>query len=342
MMVMQKFDVIIVGGGPGGLSCARHLTGSGLKVLVLEKNICLGKKICSGEVSSKTFPNTTFKGAQEWKTVFVGTHKGVVPVTYDRPFLWTVGRFELESFLKNNSDAEVHFSEPVTEITKTHIITEKGKYEYKYLVGADGSFSKVREFLKLPMKHIVGWAFHFLVEKPSDRFAVYWLPKIFPRGYGYVMSKNLHQTMIGGAIGEPDSIQKKLPPKVKEWVAKEFSLDTKKLKSEGMRGNADYRGWKFGNVFLVGDAAGLLNPVTTEGIYYAVKSGEGVAKSIRGDRCGESIMGEMASAHRWQTLIFDIANSWPFCWFVHWILENPNGKIRKKIFDYVFWKFMDG
>jgi flavin-dependent dehydrogenase len=109
-----------------------------------------------------------------------------------------------------------------------------------------------------------------------------------------------------------------------------------------MRGNADFRGWKFGNIFLVGDAAGLLNPVTTEGIYYAVKSGEGVAKFIRGNPDGKKIMDKMANTHRAQVLLFDLANFWPLCWVVHWILEKPDKGIRKKLFDYVFWKFMDG
>lgn len=337
----SDFDVVIVGAGPGGLSCARHLSGSGLKVLVLEKNDRLGKKICSGEISSKVFPGVKFNNEQKWSTVVVGTHKGANSVSYGRPFLWTVGRLELETFLKDGCDAEIHFSEPVTGITPDSVTTTKGKYSYKYLVGADGSFSKVREYLKLPMEHVVGWAFHFLLDKPSDRFAVYWLPNTFPKGYGYVMSKSLGQTMIGGAMSGVDSAHGILAPKVKEWVTKEFGLDIGKLKSEAMKGNADFRGWKFGNVFLVGDAAGLLNPVTTEGIYYAVKSGEGVARFIRGDSEGKKIMKQMAKTHGWQVFLFDVATAWPFCWLVHWILENPNGRIRKKIFDFVFWKFMD-
>lgn len=338
-----SYDVVIVGAGPGGLSCAKHLAGSGLRVLVLEKSPDLGKKICSGEVSSKVFPgedpSAFFPGAQEWRTVGVGTKNGIVPVAYDRPYLWTVGRYELESSLMEECDADIHLSEPVTAITREYVETPKTRYRYKYLVGADGSFSAVRPFLGLPMEHIVGWAFHFVLNRPSKEFRVYWLPDVFPRGYGYVMSRGREATMIGGAMAGKDSLHG-LARKVKEWVRKEFGLDTARLRGEGYRGNADYRGWRFGNVFLVGDAAGLLNPVTTEGIYYAVKSGEGVAKFIRGNPEGARILGTLTATHRRQVLLFDIFTRWPFCRFVEWVLQNPKRGIRRRIFDFVFWRFM--
>ncbi len=44
--------------------------------------------------------------------------------------------------------------------------------------------------------------------------------------------------------------------------------------------NYDYKGHDFGNKFLIGDAAGLASGLTGEGIYFAIKSGEDVAKKI--------------------------------------------------------------
>ncbi len=344
----NSYDVVIVGAGPGGLSCAKSLSGSGLRVLVLEKNSALGKKICSGEISSKVIPGSNpssiFKGAQEWKTVGVGTAKGVHHMSYGRPYLWTVGRYEFENWLRGGCDGntDVRLAEPVTKITPEYVETAKGRYRYRYLVGADGSFSSVRPFLRLPMEHIVGHAFHFVLDRPSEEFRVYWLPEVFTHGYGYMMSKNKGQAMVGGAMAHV-SQHAVLAPRVKDWVKAEFGLDIKSLRSEGYRGNADYRGWKFGNVFLVGDAAGLLNPVTTEGIYYAVKSGEGVARHIRNDPEGARIMSRLASTHRAQVFLFDLFTnpSLPFCWFVQWLLEDPRKGIRRGIFDYVFWRFMD-
>ena len=42
----------------------------------------------------------------------------------------------------------------------------------------------------------------------------------------------------------------------------------------------DYRGVKFGNVFLVGEAAGLASGFTGEGIYQSLVSGQEVANMI--------------------------------------------------------------
>lgn len=340
---MKEYDVIIVGAGPGGLSCARTLSGSGLSVLVLEKNEKLGKKICSGEISPKVLPDEEFDRGHPWTRMTVGTDTTTRTVQFSKPYLWTIGRFEFESYLMQGCDAEIRFSEPVREILDGHVVTAKGKYAYKHLVGADGSFSIVRKRLGLPTKHIAGWAYHFVVDKPADEFHLYWLPKSFPGSYGYVMSKSRKQTMIGVAQVK-EEFDHGFAAKAKLWVKGRFSLDVENLKSEAMKGNADYRGWKFGNTYLVGDAGGFLNPCTTEGIFYAVKSGEGVAKHILGKPEGKKIMGDLAGAHRWQVLMFDLATntSLPFCWVINWILQDPRKGIRKKIFNFVLWKFMSG
>jgi flavin-dependent dehydrogenase len=126
-------------------------------------------------------------------------------------------------------------------------------------------------------------------------------------------------------------------------VAQRFGLDVSKLRHEAAKGNADYRGWRFGNVFLVGEAAGLLNPLSTEGIYYAIRSGEGVGKFVRGDAAGEKLLRHLAHVHRRQVRIFKLVTNkkLPFCWMVDWVMRDPRNGLRRWVLQWVLYWLMD-
>ena len=311
--------------------------------MVLEKNDRLGKKICSGEISPKVLPDEKFDRGHPWTEITVGTDDSRQKVMFDKPFLWTIGRPEFEGYLRSKCgpDVDIHFSEPVIRISDGQVITTKGSYPYKHLVGADGSFSIVRSYLGLPTKDISGWAYHFVLDKPCPEFQMFWLPKSFPGAYGYMMSKSRNQTMAGLAW-RGEGFDHTMAERAKAWISKTFDIDAGKLRSEAMKGNADCRGWRFGNIYLVGDAGGFLNPLTTEGIYYAITSGEGVAKHILGKPEGERLMRRLERAHRWQVRLFHLATDTrlPFRWVLDWVLKDPRTGIRRKIFDFVFWRFM--
>ena len=338
----QTFDVIIVGAGPAGLSCARQLAATPMRVLVLEKSAKLGEKTCSGLISPKVFPDESFDRGVPWSEIVVGTKDTRRRIRFDRPFLWTAGRFELESRLLADCTAEVHFDEPVRNVTAELVETTKGRYRYRHLVGADGSFSKVRKFLGLPTENVAGWAYHFILDRPCPEFQMHWVPRELKAAYGYMMPKNRQQTMVGLAWGG-DALDQGMVQTAKQWVARTFDLDIAALRHEGMKGNADYRGWRFGNVFLAGDAGGFLNPVTTEGIYFAMRSGEGVGRHLAGDPQGASILDKMVAQHRRQVRIFKLmTNRWlPLCWFIEWLFRNPEKGWRKPLFHRVFWSLME-
>jgi len=339
----ESYDVIIVGAGPGGLSCAKHLAGSNKKVLVLEKSADLGEKICSGLISPKAFPDLEEDRGVPWTEISVATGSSKKSVKFTRPYLWTMGRKDIEGRLLRACTADVHFSEPVRRITRDFVETDKGRYAYKHLVGADGSLSKVRKYLGLPTKHIVGWAFHYILDRPCEEFQMHWVPREFKGAYGYMMPKNKHQTMAGLAWAS-ESFDAEIAARAKTWIARTFDIDPEKTPHEAMKGNADYRGWRFGNTYLIGDAGGFLNPVTTEGIWFAMRSGEGVAKFILVDEEGERILAKMVKNHRKQVRIFNLMTNrnLPLCWFIEWLFRNPGKGLRRRIFDGVFWNLMEG
>lgn len=65
----------------------------------------------------------------------------------------------------------------------------------------------------------------------------------------------------------------------KYWLKKN-KIDTTGGIYQSFPINHDYRGYKFKNIFLAGDAGGFASGLTGEGIYQAFVSGEEVAKLI--------------------------------------------------------------
>lgn len=72
---------------------------------------------------------------------------------------------------------------------------------------------------------------------------------------------------------------KRLRRNFEGWLAK-YNIDVTNAKFEAACGHYDYRGYNFGTIFLVGDAAGLVSGVNGKGIYAALLSGKQVAKDI--------------------------------------------------------------
>ena len=82
-----------------------------------------------------------------------------------------------------------------------------------------------------------------------------------------------------------------------KWLKSE-NINVSKGKLEVFPINYDYKGYKFGNVYLAGDAAGLASAYSGEGIYQALVSGEEVAKSIIDKNYVSDKMGDIIKENR--------------------------------------------
>ncbi|MBU2539590.1 NAD(P)/FAD-dependent oxidoreductase [Patescibacteria group bacterium] len=281
---MKNYDVIIVGSGIAGLECAKNLADSGLTILVIERKKQISRKICAEGVIindldyiSKDLINFDFQKVKihyKNKVVSFPNNGGIISTVNREKIL----NHRLES-LKKFPNVSFLFGSSVSEIFSDNSLKLNSgeKLQFKFLVGADGSDSMVRRFLGLTIKKME-IAIQYIIPKRLDGFKVYLDAKLFGTGYLWIFP-NVDYTSIG--CGSDLRFIK--PPMLKDnfdlWL-KNNNFDMTGAKFEGALINYDYRGYKFGNIFLVGDASGLTSGILGKGINSAFLSGKQVAKDI--------------------------------------------------------------
>ena len=279
---MQTYSVIIVGAGPGGLACARLLAEHNIDVLVLERKSVAGPKVCGGGITwdglirrvpehliEKGFPSQHIRSNFQ-RTVIKSPDPIVATVLRE-----TLGKWMYEQAL--NSGAEIMTSCTVKQIGPETVSTTRGDFGYRYLIGADGSSSLVRKHLGLATEKI-GFGIDYLVPGEFRHMEWHLNSKLFNNGYAWVFPfRNMASVGVYGArqYNSPRVMQANL----RSW-ARRRNIEIGGLKPRSGLINFDYRGWRFGNKMLIGDAAGLASGLTGEGIYSALVSGETAARVI--------------------------------------------------------------
>ena len=165
---MGKYDVIIVGGGPGGSSAAFRLTHAGAHVLVLDKARFPRYKTCGGAVPQSILKHLPFDfdpivSAQVANVHYnlAGRSQVCIPIA-DRPVKMFM-RDKFDAYLAHQCGAEVRDGCTVREVTEEtqgiRIVTERGEVIHaQYLVGANGAKSVVARQLELPRARRPGGA----------------------------------------------------------------------------------------------------------------------------------------------------------------------------------------
>lgn len=308
-----NYDVIIIGAGPAGLNCAYHLQKSPKRVLLIEKNNTIGPKVCAGGLTQKdldylnlpaniigrSFPEITYR-AQFISTV----------IKMDNPFIYTIDRIALARWQLakiNSRQIDVLTGMEVTKIFSDHIQTKSGtKYFYKYLVGSDGSASIVRRYLKLKTEYLGIGMQYIMPAGTHDKFELHYNPKFFQSWYAWIFPhKNFVSIGTGGDSKQVPA--NKMHENLKKWMTMN-NFDFTKGTFEAAPINNDYRGYKFNNIFLAGDAAGLASEFNGEGIYQALISGEEIARTILNPKYRPDKLKQILSAKRGHAKVLKILN----------------------------------
>ncbi len=274
---MEKYDTIIVGAGPAGLTAARVLAEAGRNTLVLEKNKAIGQTICAGGL---TIRNMEFVPKNivdaEFNYMLLHTAKGSYDVDLGSHPVFTVDREKLGQWMAKDAikaGAEIRTSFCVSAVDGNHIVVNGEKIGFDHLVGADGSNSIVRRFLDIHVDR-TAIGIQYISKTLRNDLEVFVDDFRHILIYGWIFPhRGFTSIGMGGKTGKGALMRRSL-----DELCDRLAIE--KTKFEAARINIDYKGFVFGNRFLVGDAAGFASGLTGEGIYQAILSGDDIAKGI--------------------------------------------------------------
>ncbi|HTY31261.1 NAD(P)/FAD-dependent oxidoreductase [Mycobacterium sp.] len=282
-MMNYDTDLLIVGGGPGGLATALHARRLGLSVIVAEPregpvDKACGEGLMPGGLGELTSLGVDPAGMPFRGIAYVSEHRRAEALFRGGP-----GRGVRRTTL--HAALAARAKEQDTEWIRTRVTSvEQDAYgvtaagvRAKWLVGADGLHSAVRRAVGIkatagtPRRHGVRW--HFKVPAWSEFVEVHW------SRWGEAYVTPVEPDLVGVAIlsgGRPDL----------GW----FPWLAGQLEGAG-RGQARGCGplrqvvsrRVAGRVLLVGDAAGYEDALTGEGISLAVKQAAAAVDAIAKD-----------------------------------------------------------
>ncbi len=294
----ETFDVVICGAGPAGCSAAITLANHGVKVLLFDKSKFPREKPCGGLLTEKTYQIiTNTLGLEKIDSVIQYRSNGFeiydtdeyVNSAITEESTYYVHRRDFDNFLFESAKEAGCLVLTNTEIEAQDInkIKMKGKwYKYGYLLGADGVHSSVRRLANMSHSN-KNIAFGLQVDVPlkSWRPESDWEnPKIFfgyvKYGWGWIFPKGDHLSIgLAGLFESPKMTRDVFHRFLKDLSCFDHSKDNQVRGAWVPYGSYTRNPCK-GNVFLLGDAAGFVDPITGEGIYFAMLSGNCAATAI--------------------------------------------------------------
>jgi geranylgeranyl reductase family protein len=292
----ERWDLVVVGAGPAGTAAALGALAldPASRVLLLDRADFPRDKSCGDGVAPHVLDALATVGAADvvegWAPVRRLTlRRDAASVARDMSrAAYVVPREVFDARLVERAVAAgaTLRRHRVREIeVRDEAVLLDGEIEAPVLVGADGAHSVVRARAGLPVGALRALAIRGYAPTPPDRSGsqviVYGTGRQPSYAWAFDRGDGLSNVGYGELVDDADPVSR-------ERLLDELEALLPGAASTGHAWRAHHlplSGWRWrqpdGRILLAGDAAGLVNPMSGEGIYYAVATGIAAGRAAR-------------------------------------------------------------
>ncbi|MDP7025844.1 MAG: NAD(P)/FAD-dependent oxidoreductase [Candidatus Marinimicrobia bacterium] len=297
MWRQQKFDIIVVGGGPAGTTAARYAAQEGLSVLLLEKDRDIGVPVRCGEAVTDEGLRIFHEPQERWIKSTIKRLRLIPPsekaidlnlqqigyILDRRVFDYDLGEYASQAGAQIVTKAYVtgliiknDFVSGVTGI----FMGQPFNVESKLVIAADGVESRVGRWAGLKtnikmkdmesayQKTITG------IEVDENRFDIYVSRKWAPGGYLWIFPKGPNIANVGLGVSGEYSKEKSAIRYLDEFLDSHFpNYSVVAQAAGGVPCARTLKTIVSNGLMLTGDAARMVNPMTGGGIVSGMRGG---------------------------------------------------------------------
>jgi len=302
----KDFDILVVGAGPGGSIAAKVAAENGYNVCVIEKESLKNNgryKACGGAMAWELIEEINYPEDKIGRIIeYLELHHMDGEIYSKEGKGAVVWRSIFDKFLNEmaiNSGAIIKESESLLEIEKKDnryiIITNKSKYSARYIIAADGTTSTTLKKLGWPFFDSKNIILTITKEMKSSKDKIdkvlgkdkvhlfFGIKELIPVGYAWLFPK---KDIITVGWGNQINLIKNSRKEFTKFENLNFVQNALKgshleifkphLIPVGLRPKL-----YDDNVFAVGDAGGIVDPISGKGIPYAMMSGQIAINTIK-------------------------------------------------------------
>jgi len=304
----NRYDVIIVGGGPAGSTAGYILSNAGIKTLIIDKSIFPRQKLCAGLLTFKTVnllervfnesaESLKDKGIinyESYRYEVFGKQSTIADRNIKYPFRFIDRDSYDHNLLKKARDAGAEIIEgdgvARLDMLKSRVITTSGQsYSADIIIGADGVNSRIRRSFLVDLFGRGDWrenlaaAHEVFISRDTVRKEINH-PLLFfdyvAWGYSWVFP-NRDKLKIGMCAlkkynsGDILTVFRSFLSSLDLFDDREVNISSYVLPYGSYLPNPTFK-----NILLVGDAAGFADALFGEGIFFAHRSAELAALAV--------------------------------------------------------------